>query len=27
MGYRDMWMLESALGRKKAADQEKEKVA
>ena len=24
MGYRDVWMLESALGRKKAADQEKE---
>jgi hypothetical protein len=27
MGYRDLWMLESALGRKKPEDQEKEKVA
>ena len=27
MGYKDLWMLESALGRKKAEDQEKEKVA
>jgi transposase-like protein len=27
MGYKDLWMLESALGRKKGEDQEKEKVA
>jgi hypothetical protein len=27
MGYKDLWMLESALDRKKAEDQEKEKVA
>ncbi len=27
MGYRDLWMLESALGRKKGEDQQKEKVA
>ena len=27
MGYKDLWMLESALGRKEGEDHEKEKVA